>query len=192
MTGITSSPWSCHIFAQNLVLLSKFSEIYTQFTRLFQTCSVYLNPLWGNYNVCLNVFSCVFIVICGKVSWSKFLIIKLIWSRLILTGPKDLLVLIYMSQQANKQHSQQANRFTKLFISGVSRGGALGAEAPRTGGPRKKKEEEKKKKEKERKKEKEKEKERKEANDNKKYLSPSLPPLNGFKVSRNGPIRRTR
>ena len=60
----------------------------------------------------------------------------------------------------------------------MSRGGALGAEAPRTRGPRKKKEEEKKKKkEKERKKEKEKEKERKEANDNEKYLSPSLPPL---------------
>ena len=52
-----------------------------------------------------------------------------------------------------------------------------------------KKEEEKKK---ERKKEKEKEKERKEANDNEKHLSPSLPPLNGFKVSRHGPIRRTR
>ena len=72
-------------------------------------------------------------------------------------------------------------------------GGALGAEAPRnTRGPRKKEEEKKKKKEKERKKEKEKEKERKEANDNEKYLSPSLPPLNGFKVSRHGPIRRTR
>ena len=48
-----------------------------------------------------------------------------------------------------------------MISSGVSRGGALGAEAPRTRGPRKKKEEEKKKKEKERKKEKEKEKERK-------------------------------
>ena len=49
-------------------------------------------------------------------------------------------------------------------ISGVSRGGALGAEAPRTCGPEKKKEEEKKKKkEKERRKEKEKEKERKKA-----------------------------
>ena len=80
------------------------------------------------------------------------------------------------------------------LCSGVSRGGALGAEAPRTRGPRKKKEEEKEKRKKwkERKKEKEKEKERKEANDNEKYLSPSLPPLNGFKVSRHGPIRRTR
>ena len=48
-----------------------------------------------------------------------------------------------------------------IKVSGVSRGGALGAEAPRTRGPRKKKKRRKKKKEKERKKEKEKEKERK-------------------------------
>ena len=71
-------------------------------------------------------------------------------------------------------------------------GGALGAEAPMTRGPRKKRRGQKKKKEKERKKENEKEKERKEANDNEKYLSLSLLPLNGFKVSRHGPIRRTR
>ena len=87
-------------------------------------------------------------------------------------------------------NSMEEWEFRRAF-SGVSRGGALGAEAPRTRGPRKKKRR-KKKKEKERKKEKEKEKERKEVNDNEKYLSPSLPPLNGFKVSLHGPIRRTR
>ena len=68
----------------------------------------------------------------------------------------------------------------------MSRGGALGAEAPRTRGPGKKKKRKKKKKERKG------EREGKEANDNEKYLSPSLPPLNGFKVSRHGPIRRTR
>ena len=49
-----------------------------------------------------------------------------------------------------------------MVIIGVSRGGALGAEAPRTCGPEKKRRGEKKK-EKERRKEKEKEKERKKA-----------------------------
>ena len=59
--------------------------------------------------------------------------------------------------------------------------------------PEKKKEEEKKKRKKRKgKKERKGEREGKEANDNEKYLSPSLPPLNGFKVSRHGPIRRTR
>ena len=53
------------------------------------------------------------------------------------------------------------DRVKITYISGVSRGGALGAEAPRTRGPEKKKKEEKK--EKERRKEKEKEKERKKA-----------------------------
>ena len=91
---------------------------------------------------------------------------------------------------------------TSLYI-GVSRGGALGAEAPPTRGPKKKKKR-RKKKEKERRKEKEKEKERKgeregkkerkkerkKANDNEKYLSPVLP-LNRFQISRHGPIRRT-
>ena len=70
-------------------------------------------------------------------------------------------------------------------------GGCFGCwSTPHTRTPKKKRRREKK--EKERKKEKEKEKERKEANDNEKYLSPSLPPLNGYKVSRHGPIRRTR
>ena len=64
----------------------------------------------------------------------------------------------------------------------------MGAEAPRTRGPRKKKEKRRKKRRKEEKKEKG-EREGKEANDNDKYLSPLLPPLNGFKVSRHGPIR---
>ena len=79
----------------------------------------------------------------------------------------------------------------KITISsGVSRGVLWVLKHPAHADPEKKKEEEKKKKkEKERKKEKEK---GKEANDNEKYLSSSLPPLNGFKVSRHGPIRRTR
>ena len=53
--------------------------------------------------------------------------------------------------------------------------------------PEKKKEKEKKRK---RRKEKEKEEERKKSNDNEKYFSP-LSPLNGFQISRHGPIRRT-
>ena len=76
-----------------------------------------------------------------------------------------------------------------MFFSGVSRGGALGAEAPRTRGPEKKKEEEKKEKEREGKKRRKRRKERKQASDNEKYLSP-LPSLNGFQISRHGPIRR--
>ena len=70
-------------------------------------------------------------------------------------------------------------------------GGALGAEAPRTRGPEKKKEEEKKRKRrKEGKKRRKRRKERKQASDNEKYLSP-LPSLNGFQISRHGPIRQT-
>ena len=65
----------------------------------------------------------------------------------------------------------------------MSRGGALGAEAPRTRGPRKKKKRRKKKKE--RKKEKEKEKERKEANDNEKHLIPT--PAKWIKYPAMGP-----
>ena len=55
----------------------------------------------------------------------------------------------------------------------MSRGGALGAGAPRTRGPEKKKEKEKK--EREGKKRRKRRKERKKANDNEKYLSPPTP-----------------
>ena len=71
-------------------------------------------------------------------------------------------------------------------------GGALGAEAPRTRGPeQKKKRRQKRGKEgkKMRKRRKERKKERK-PKDNEKYLS-LLPPLNGFQISRHGPIRQT-
>ena len=85
------------------------------------------------------------------------------------------------------------NAGTSELIPVACPGGVLWVlKHPAHADPKKKKKRRKKKKEKERKKEKEKEKERKEANDNEKYLSPSLPPLNGFKVSRHGPIRRTR
>ena len=86
------------------------------------------------------------------------------------------------------QYIYDAARF-----SGVSRGGALGAETPRTRGPEKKRRGEKKKEregKKERKGEREGKKERKQASDNEKYLS-QLPSLNGFQISRHGPIRRT-
>ena len=79
-------------------------------------------------------------------------------------------------------------------ISGVSRGVLWVLKHPAHADPEKKRRGEKKKKKerKERKKERKGEREGKEANDNEKYLSPSLPPLNGFKVSRHGPIRQTR
>ena len=79
-----------------------------------------------------------------------------------------------------------------MKCSGVSRGVLWVLKHPAHADSEKKKEEEKKKKEKERKKLRKGEREGKEANDNEKYLSPSLPPLNGFKVSRHWPIRRTR
>ena len=77
-----------------------------------------------------------------------------------------------------------------IINSGVSRGDALVAEAPRTRGPEKKKKRRKNKKEREGKKRRKRRKERKQASDNEKYSS-SLPSLNGFQISRHGPIRRT-
>ena len=86
--------------------------------------------------------------------------------------------------------SKKTSGQNNSFFSGVSRGVLWVLKHPARADPKKKEEGKKRKRRKEGKKRRKRRKERKQASDNEKYLSP-LPSLNGFQISRHGPIRRT-